>query len=96
MPQQRSLEELSLLKSLYKKNKDTRVLVSLIQGLATNYQFSDANTYAQELMKQPGYEKLLDVKILLYVLLHSDEVSVESSTSIQAVLTPYVEQWRAV
>jgi hypothetical protein len=88
------LEELTLLKSLYTKNKDTRVLVSLIQGLATNYQFKDANIYAQELMKQPGYEKMLDVKILLYVFLHSDEVSVESPTSIQAVLTPYLEQWR--
>ncbi len=94
IPQQRSLEELRLLQSLYKKNKDVRVLASLVQWLATNYQFADANMYAQELMKQPSYEKLLDVKILLYVFLHSDAVSLESSTSIQTVLNPLIEQWR--
>ena len=94
VPQQRTLEELHLLESVYKKNKDIHVLATLIQWLATNYQFTDAYTYAQELMKQPGYEKQLDVKTLLYVFLHSDEISLESSTSIQTVLSPLLQQWR--
>ena len=45
-------------------------------------------------MKHPGYEKILDVKTLLYIFLHSDDVSLESDTSIQTVLTPYLQQWR--
>ncbi|MEI7562297.1 MAG: hypothetical protein WCJ39_00855 [bacterium] len=94
LPQQRSLEELHLLESLYKKNKDIHVLATLIQGLATNYQFSDAYTYAKELMKQADYEKQIDVKTLLYVFLHSDDVSLESSTSIQTVISPLLQQWR--
>lgn len=88
------VEDIRALEFLYNKNPDTKILTSLIQRLATNYQFADANRYLKLLMKQPGYEKLLDVNVILYVLFHADDITVDTSASIQKLLT-LIEQYRS-
>lgn len=93
---QSSLQDIRVLESIYNKTSDSSVLVSLIQRLATNYQFVDANNYLQLLMKQSGYEKLLDVNVILYVLLHSPTLSLQDNAGIDQVLTlvtQYRTQW---
>jgi len=88
------LQDIRVLESVYEKTSDTKVLVSLIQRLATNYQFADANKYLQLLMKQPGYEKMLDVNVVLYVLLHADTISLQDGKSLDT-LVPLITQYRA-
>jgi len=91
---QSTLQDIRVLESIYHKNADVSVLVSLIQRLATNYQFADANKYLQLLMKQPGYEKMLDVNVVLYVLFHSDTISLQDAAGIDSIL-PLVTQYRS-
>ena len=90
---QSSLQDIRVLESIYDKTSDSKVLVSLIQRLATNYQFVDANKYLQLLMKQDGYEKMLDPNVILYVLLHADTVSLQDVTSLDT-LVPLITQYR--
>lgn len=90
---QSTLQDIHVLQSIYDQSKDVKVLVSLIQRLATNYQFVDANKYLQLLMKQPGYEKMLDMNVVLYVLLHSDTISLQDAAGIDFIL-PLVTQYR--
>lgn len=91
---QSSLQDIRVLESIYEKTSDSKVLVSLIQRLATNYQFVDANKYLQLLMKQPGYEKMLDVNVVLYVLLHADTIALQDGKSLDT-LVPLITQYRA-
>ena len=91
---QSSLQDIRVLVSAYDKNPDQTVLVSLIQRLAANYQFDDANRYLQKLMQQAGYERLLDANVILYILLHSDTIALDSDTSIDTIM-PLVIQWRS-
>jgi len=66
----------------------------LIQRLAANYEFADANKYLQKLMQQAGYERLLDANVILYILLHSDTIALDSDTSIDTIM-PFVIQYRS-
>lgn len=91
---QSALQDIHVLQSIYDQTKEVKVLVSLIQRLATNYQFADANKYLQLLMKQSGYEKMLDVNVILYVLLHSDTISLQDAAGIDSIL-PLVTQYRS-
>ncbi len=91
---QATLQDIHVLQSIYDQTKDVKVLVSLIQRLATNYQFADANKYLQLLMKQSGYEKMLDVNVILYILLHSDTMSLQDAAGIDSIL-PLVTQYRS-
>ena len=91
---QSALQDIRVLESIYGTTSDTKVLVSLIQRLATNYQFADANKYLQLLMKQADYEKMLDVNVVLYVLLHSDTISLQDAAGIDSIL-PLVTQYRS-
>lgn len=91
---QSTLQDIHTLETIYQKTTDQKVLVSLIQRLATNYQFADANRYLQLLMKQSGYERMLDVNVILYVLLHSDTISLQDAAGIDSIL-PLVTQYRS-
>jgi len=91
---QSTLQDIRVLETIYDNTSDTSVLVSLIQRLATNYQFVDANKYLQLLMKQPGYEKMLDANVILYVLLHSDTINLQDAAGIDSIL-PLVTQYRS-
>ena len=91
---QSALQDIRVLESVYNQNPDQTVLVSLIQRLAANYQFDDANKYLQKLMQQAGYERLLDANVVLYILLHSDTLSLDSDTSIDTIM-PLVIQYRS-
>jgi hypothetical protein len=96
---QSSLTDITLLESLYQKNSlpsgqaDPQVLVTLIQRLAGDYQFADANTYLQKLMQLPDYEKLLDPKVIIYILMHDESISYENQQSINNLL-PVIAQFR--
>ena len=91
---QSALQDIRVLESAYDQNPDQTVLVSLIQRLAANYQFADANRYLQKLMQQAGYERMLDANVVLYILLHSDTMSLDSDTSIDTIM-PLVVQYRS-
>lgn len=91
---QSSLADIRLLMDTYDQNKWDDVLVVLIQRLATEYQFDDANRYLQKLMQKPSYEKKLDVRVILYVLFHNTEVSSNDPQAVQSIL-PVIEQFRS-
>jgi hypothetical protein len=87
------------LESLYKKNPlqggqaDSQILVTLIQRLAADYQFADANAYLKKLMQIPSYEKLLDPHTILYILIHNSDISYKNPESINELL-PLITQFR--
>ena len=91
---QSNLADIRLLMDTYDQNKSDEVLIVLIQRLATEYQFDDANRYLQKLMQEPGYEKKLDVRVILYVLFHNTEVSANNPNAMQTIL-PLIEQYRS-
>lgn len=91
--QQSWLQDIHVLKSLYEKSSDSKVLVALIQSLASNYQFVDANTYMQTLMQQDNYEKLLDVRVILYITFHSPQLVLQDASSID-MISPLISRYR--
>jgi len=88
-----SLQDIRVLKSLYDKTADTKVLVSLIQRLAANYQFADANRYLQLLMQEADYQKRLDPQVVLYVLLHADSLSLQDANALETI-APLIDRYR--
>ncbi|MFA7717307.1 MAG: hypothetical protein WC875_01155 [Candidatus Absconditabacterales bacterium] len=90
---QASLNDITLLESLYEKNPDSQILVTLIQRLVDDYQFADANVYLQKLMQIPNYQKLLDPHTILYILIHGSAISYKNPNSINELL-PLIAQFR--
>ena len=90
---QESLQDIAALTYLYQKKADPSLLVVLVQRLAASYQFADANTYLQLLMKQPHYEKLLDVKVVLYILFHDPKLGLDDVRALD-MLSSLITQYR--
>jgi len=87
-------QDIQILESEYKKNKDVQIAKTLIQTLAQNYEFEKANSYLQELIINPEYDESIEPTLHLYIAIHDPTlVSITDPQSIQKII-PIMNEYK--
>lgn len=86
-------QDIVLLEIMYKEQKDEKILISLIEKLAKNYEFDKANSYLAEFFQRPNHQEI-DANLHLYLLLHDPTVvSINDAQSIQKIV-PIIDEYK--
>lgn len=87
-------EDIGILELAYQKDKDMKIVKTLIEKLAQNYEFEKANKYLQELIINPDYDQSIAATLHLYIAIHDPTiVSITDAQSIQKII-PIMDEYK--